>query len=405
MKSKGHASLLALIVAGTMAGCQSTRVAPIDAGKGPFVLEKDEQKMWDEANRLELRIRQVGLEYSNEVLVAYLQSVATRLVGDQLGESGPQLQVRVLRMPFRGAFAFPNGVFYISTGMLSCFGDEAELATVLSHELTHFLRRHLLKEARSATNKELWVDIVGGATLLTGLAPLFAGIGASWANSALLGYSRELEYEADEGGLKLLVAAGYDVHATTRVFELLREEDELLAREFPRAPATHPRLQERLKHNAALLASLYKTASEESGRTRNREAYMAQIRQVLLDNAMLDVDERRLDFAARAVERYIAEWPDSAPGYFYSGEIVRCRREADAPVKAEAAYREAIRLDPSFADPHRELGLLLRAAGKLGEARHEFAAYVALAPKAVDAGIFRGYLKELDTAIAKSPVP
>src|SRR5258708_3090964 len=59
-------------------GCQSTDVSPISTTPHPFVPEKDEQKMWEQARRIDLRLAEVELVYNDPKLVAYLQSVLSR---------------------------------------------------------------------------------------------------------------------------------------------------------------------------------------------------------------------------------------------------------------------------------------------------------------------------------------
>jgi beta-barrel assembly-enhancing protease len=385
--------------------CQSTGVAPIDTTRQPLALEPDERRLWDEAQRAERRIEDAGLVYSNADLEVYIESVAVRLTGQRLGSSGPEVKVRVLRIPYREAFVFPNGVFYITTGMLACLDNEAELAVVLGHETTHFIRRHALMESRSAANKEVWVNIFAGTTGAVGLSPVVRAIGYTWATSAILGYSRDLESEADEQGLEELVRAGYDPAPSVQVFEYLRQEDELEETRFSTQSSTHPQAQDRIQHYRELLATQYAAMANEPGRRINREQYLARVRSVLLDNAALDIAIGRLEFAQFAVDKHITRWPYSAPGYFYLGEIWRRRHVSGALLQAETAYREGARLDPGYAEPHRELGLLYRVDGRLYEARDEFAMYVALDPTAIDARIFQGYLCELDAELAGPATP
>ena len=400
-----YAQLLPLFVMLTLAaGCQSTNVAPFGAGTKTIALETDEQKMWKDAERVERRIEEVGLVYSNAELEAYIHSVAVRLVTNQLENPEVELRVRVLRGSYRNAWTFPNGVFYITTGMLACLDSEAELAFVLGHETTHFIRRHSLKETRSVANRNVWVNVLGGTSTVVGLGPVFGEIGSVWATSAILGYSRELENEADEQGLEELVEAGYDPSAVLRVFEYLREEDELEGETVKRQPSTHPQMSERVAHCRELLATRY-AATAVPGRRINRDEYLAHVQQVLLDNAAIDEAANRLDFARRAVDKYIAQWPDSAPGYFARGELCRRDHGRDAAMQVEAAYQGAARLDSCFAEPHRELGLLYRLEGRLREARDEFADYLVLAPNAVDVRIIQRYVDELGAEMALPTPP
>ena len=400
-----HRFFLVFVALTLAAACQSTRVAPINTASQPLALETDERKLWDEAQRIERRIEEVGLVYSNAELEAYVHSVAVGLVSNQLQNPDTELKVRVLRVPYRNACTFPNGMFYITTGMLACLDNEAELATVMGHELTHFIRRHTLKESRSAANKNAWVNVLGGTSMLIGLGPIFGQLGSVVATSAFLGYSRELENEADEQGLEDLVQAGYDPSVVLKVFDYLHEEEALEGVTTKGRQSTHPEIQERQDHYRELLATRYAAAVGEPGRRINRDEYLGNIRQLLLDNALLDERLERLEFARRGVDKYIARWPDGAPGYLSRGELCRRGRGPDAQAEAETAYREAVQLDPCYAEPRRELGLLCRATGRPQEARDEFAAYLEIAPEAVDARTILRYVAELDAELNKPPLP
>jgi len=397
--------LLTLLALSLAAACQSTQVAPIDTAHQPLALAPDERKLWDEAQHVQRRIEAIGLVYTNVELEAYIHSVAVRLVADQLQNPGLELKVRVLREPYRNAFVLPNGTFYITTGMLACLDNEAELAFLLGHETTHYTHRHLLKEKRGASNRKVWVDIFGGTSVLVGLGPILGEISSTWATSAFFGYSQELETEADEHGLEEMVQTGYDPQASLTVFKYLGEEEELDSLVTKERDLTHPRMKERVDHCRELLVTRYGAAVVEPGRRINQDEYYAQIQQLLLDNAALDEAAGRPEFARRAVDKYVARWPDCAPGYFSRGEI--CRRSQDPNVRAQgqAAYREAVRLDPGYAEPHRELGLLYRSEGQLQEARDEFAAYAALSTQAIDTRTILRYVSELDAELAASPAP
>ena len=141
---------LSALVALLVSACQSTHVASIDTKHSRQSMAADERRLWKEAEYAEHRAEEVGLVYSNAAVEAYLQSVAAQLVGDRLENPQTELRVHILSLPSRNAITFPNGVLWITTGMLACLDNEAELAAVLGHEAAHFLRRHSLKEERSA---------------------------------------------------------------------------------------------------------------------------------------------------------------------------------------------------------------------------------------------------------------
>ena len=55
------------------------------------------------------------------------------------------VKIVVIKDPYLNAFAFPNGVIYIHTGMLARMDNEAQLAALLAHEMSHCIHRHTLR--------------------------------------------------------------------------------------------------------------------------------------------------------------------------------------------------------------------------------------------------------------------
>lgn len=144
------------------------------------------------------------------------------------------------------ALAAPGGVVVVNAGLLRAITSPEELAGVLAHEIAHAELRHSLK----GIAKNLG---------LRALATLALGDygGAAWAERMKhlteLGFSREAEREADQEGLRRLVAARIDPQGMVRFFEILEKGQQRLP---PELLSTHPANAERiatLKREIALL--------------------------------------------------------------------------------------------------------------------------------------------------------
>jgi predicted Zn-dependent protease len=354
---------------------------------------------------LERRIDRSSLRLGDSGLEAYLTGLVLKLVAPGSAAASPSLRVKVIRNPLLNAFALPNGALYVHTGLLARVDNEAQLVTVLGHELTHFIERHTLREMRSAKNKIAWLSglqitlalagtAVGGPGLGSALGQLSGDIGGLWALAAVRGYSRELETDADEEGLALLVQTGYDPGQAPEVFRHFQRDLDSHRVEEPFFFGTHPRLQDRIDNYVELLRTRYAAAAAESGRARDSDAFFPAVAEVLLINALLDLDLGRFNTARAAVEKHLRGRPESARGYFVLGELER-RADKGQPHlgRAITAYKRAARLDPTYAEPRRELGLLYRAEGRSAQARAELQRYLELSPDAVDAPIIRDYLQ------------
>jgi predicted Zn-dependent protease len=386
------ASLITLFI---LASCASTNLPPIGAVQ-PFQPESDEQQAWQDSKRIETEIEKRGFLYKDAELEQYLNSIAGKLVDRSAKDAGVEPRVRVILNPFLNAFALPDGAIYIHTGMLARMENEAQLVTVLGHELTHFTHRHAIKEMRVFRNRTAYADalqiLVAVAVGPEGMAGLSGGPGQLWALASVRGYSRELETEADVEGIRVMVQNGYEPREALRVFQELQEElDERKVKE-PFAFGTHPMLQERINNYDRLISTEYAGKIREPGRLINAEAFLKLTEDLLLENAALDLRIGRTGTARAAIEKHLKRKPGTARAHFLLGEIYR---RSAAPQAAITAYQEAVRLDPANADALRELGLICRAEGRMQEARKAFTRYLETSPKAPDAPIIKQYIAEL----------
>ncbi len=122
------------------------------------------------------------------------------------------------------AFSLPGGPLFIDTGAIQAADNEAQLAGVIAHEMSHVVLRHMTNQASKRELVALPAVLAGalaGHNLLGQLAQL--GI-VFTANSALLKFSRSDEEEADYNGAEMMADAGYNPIELARFFEKLEEK-------------------------------------------------------------------------------------------------------------------------------------------------------------------------------------
>ncbi len=365
-----------LAIAGCIAIPRAERVPPVTAPG--FRIATDEARLWREAAELEARARKSGAVLDDPALERYLVGVARRLAPrgalDRL-----DVRVRVIESPALTAFITPDGAIFVSMGLLSRLENEAQLAMVFGHELSHALNRHHLVEYRTFKS---------GADMTAGMP---FGLGALGTQAAVTGYSRDLEQEADEQGLALLAAGGWDVREAPRPFEHLAAwvKDEQI--EEPYAFASHPRLEERIESTRTLVEERYRGHRPgDQGSDRYRRA----VREVMLATARLDLAGGRFGAAERGAEAYLGLLPRSAPALTVLADAARQQGGADE--RALELYRKAATLDPACAEAQRGLGLALARRGDRAGARVALRAYLKVAPGAVDRAWIEGELADLD---------
>lgn len=171
--------------------------------------------------------RQVEQQYvvvQNRELTDYINRVGMRLV-EKGGLERYPFYFKVVQEDSINAFALPGGPMYVHTGLLRAVENEAQLAGVLAHELSHVVLRHGTNQASKAQFAQLGAllagAVVGGGSLAGQLAQLGIGLGA---NSVLLKYSRNAESDADLLGAYTMAKAGYNPVEMARFFERLEAE-------------------------------------------------------------------------------------------------------------------------------------------------------------------------------------
>lgn len=119
------------------------------------------------------------------------------------------------------AFAVPGCYIYLTRGLMALMGSEAELASVLAHEVGHIVADHSERQQQRSLLRQLGVIAVGWATE----SEFLMGLAGGAAELFTLRYSRAHEHEADELAIRYLVQAGYDPYAAAEMLEALSRHE------------------------------------------------------------------------------------------------------------------------------------------------------------------------------------
>jgi len=172
------------------------------------------------------------------------------------------------------AFALPGGPVYVHTGILLAAANEAQLAGVLAHEISHVALRHSTNQASKQMLARAPLAILGGLLGSGRLAGQLAQLGVAFGiNSVFLKYSRDAERQADQMGAQILYDAGYDPRQMAVFFETL--EQEAGSRGGTEFFSSHPNPGNRQRDAAQLIPSLgparaYHTDNSEFERMKAR---------------------------------------------------------------------------------------------------------------------------------------
>jgi predicted Zn-dependent protease len=179
----------------------------------------------------------------------YVQHLISRLI-----EAGPRLpypvMVSVYEAPEVNAMTVP-GLMLVSSGLLKFVESEAELAAVLSHELSHLYGHHAARRVIKQARGQSFVNALGGALTQAGVSAntTAASLAAASVGVSLwqLAFNRGEESEADRYATHVLHAAGFPPRALSAVLDRMAR---LHGRQSIKLLSTHPPMNDRLKELA-----------------------------------------------------------------------------------------------------------------------------------------------------------
>jgi predicted Zn-dependent protease len=266
---------LAVVAALTLVSCASN---PATGGKN-VVLSSTKSEIEQSRRLYEQIVRAYGL-YEDQAVQDYVNEVGQK-VAKNSDLPDWTFKFTVLDDESVNAFTTGGGYVYVHRGLLTYLTSEAELASVLGHEIAHVTARH---PARRQTRGILASVLATGAAIATGSNAVaqLANVGAqAW----LQGYGRENEMEADRLGLQYSAKSGYRPEAMGETFKVFRAQESFelqRAKDEGREPqiyhgvfSSHPAPDARVVQAAKEAADI--SALPEGGWVDNREAYFQML--------------------------------------------------------------------------------------------------------------------------------
>lgn len=176
------------------------------------------------------------------------------------------------------AFTLPGGFIFITTATLRLSDNEAELASVLAHELGHAAARH-------ATRQQTRNDLISAATVPLVLFGGWTGLTARQAASlagpmAMFHFSRAFETEADMLGIESLWKSGYDPNASVDMFERVESTERKQPGTVSKWFRTHPLTADRIVQTQKNIDELLPGRTEYVLNTSEYEAVRARLAEI-----------------------------------------------------------------------------------------------------------------------------
>jgi len=226
------------------------------------ISDRQEVEIGEQINQKLVR-NQIQL-YRNSSVNRYIDQIGQRLAKETQRSNIPYT-FQVVKDDSINAFATTGGFIYLNTGLIEAADNEAQLASVIAHEIGHIEEEHMIEQMRQTA-------IARGVAVAAGLdRNTLVNIGVDLA--LRLPNSREDEFEADQVGLDILKKAGYAPSAMVNFMEKLQKK----SGSVPSFLSTHPGVDDRI--NA--LNQAIDPAEATVGNGLDESAYQAKIRPLL----------------------------------------------------------------------------------------------------------------------------
>lgn len=331
-----------------------------------------------------------GGKYETDAeLTAYVNEVGQRLAA--VSDRPLDYEFVVLNNGVPNAWALPGGKIAVNRGLLYELNNEAELAAVLGHEITHAAARH---GAQAMTRGTLLQGALAIGTIAVGTSD-YRQYGDYILGGAQLGaqlvttrYGRDAEREADYYGIDYMLRAGYDPHAAVTLQETFVRLSEGRATGWLEGMfASHPPSEERVANNRRRVDELLPTVAGrdlELGEARYLQA-IAKLEDSkpaydLFDEAEKDIADDKLEDALDKVEQAIALEPDEARFHGLKGDIMVYQRRYRAALDN---YDAAMERDPNYFDYYLGRGVAHARLDERREARADLRRSADLLPTAI----------------------
>lgn len=350
----------------------------------------DEGGLWMAVEDLERQVQQSPLLVREERLNEYIRDIVCELAREYCQD----IRVYILRNPYFNASMYPNGMMHIWSGLLLRVENEAQLATVLGHEIGHYLLTHSIERWRAIRSSTSFA-----AFLNLGLAAGGAGDLGTLVNMGVLAgissFSRENERDADQYGLKLLAETGYQPREAAAVWEQIIREDAKAAHKRKRNifTASHPSSKERVKN---LLEYAQRDYPDVDNYQTYQDRYVKRVTPHFFSFMEDEIKIRQYGRTEALLDMLFDSNFPRAELFYFKGELFRLRNQDGDKVKALEAYNEATLHPDTPAEVFRQLGYM-HLKGKSRDAAYEnFKTYLKLEPAASDREMVNFYIENME---------
>lgn len=253
--------IVGLVAATTLfvTGCETVRTTSagavgVDRKQQMLVPASEIEAGAAQAYEAELKAaRDKGVLNTDKAQLNRVTTIAKRIVAAtpafRADAPGWNWQFNVQKTQELNAYCMPGGRIMVYSGLIESLDlTDAELATVIAHEVAHALREHTRERVSRAYGQQL---VLSGVAAVAGVSEGTANLANMIAQVTFqLPFSRDQESEADTIGLELMARAGYDPREALTLWSKMSKAEQ---GGQPKFLSTHPSPKDRTKNIEKLL--------------------------------------------------------------------------------------------------------------------------------------------------------
>ena len=240
----------ALPAAALVLGLISCATNPV-TGKSELALISESQEI-SMGRDYAVQVKQETGVYPDSGVQAYVSRLGLAIARTTERPSLPWA-FTVMDDPQVNAFALPGGYIFVTRGILAHMNSEAELATVVGHEIGHVTARHSVQQLTRQQLTQL--GMMAGAIASSKVAENL-GVISQVVGVLSLKYSRDDETQADGLGFRYALTNGYDVRKMVDMFTVLQRVSATAGQRIPEWQSTHPDPGNRIEATQRRLAKV-----------------------------------------------------------------------------------------------------------------------------------------------------
>lgn len=406
-------------------------------GALPVDDQRLEEKLFEEDALAHERLVKGRKFYEDAAVEQYLHKIAEPFIqGLNIG-SQRNFIFKIVRDPTLNAMTDSSGRVYYHSGVLARIENEAQLAFVLAHEISHVFHRDILYQDIVRdwwAKRSKWVDTLFNNPMN------FSDYGmitdASLQRMRLIsmnGFGQLFEARADVFAIEQIVKLGYDPSQAVVMIDHMIDEKERYDPNQEKEEiffySDHPSNVTRKKYLTRWILQHQELIRQSNATRLETQRFLKETYRIRQEDVKLNLDFNRYPQARDRALRLIEENPNDPVSYYYLGEVLlgllksadhllirktgeewremtpeeKERNMRGLRIVTAASYRKAIHLDPKFPPPYRGLGMYLMQQGKLLRAKRYFEKYLELEPRAKDRRSILYYLNS-EVAAANKPL-